>query len=98
MHIDDGFAALKFFDDRFQDGVSEVHAVGIRKENKTIEPEDVECVRELLRGGIDIRRQGGGRRSLQTGPVVNEPVRPRIRCSGTPKPALWRYLPCARRA
>jgi len=58
MHIDDGFAALKFFDDRFQDGVSEVHAVGIRKENKTIEPEDVECVRELLRGGIDIRRQG----------------------------------------
>jgi RNA polymerase sigma-70 factor (ECF subfamily) len=24
--------------------------------------------------------------------------RPRIRCTGAPKPAVWRYLPCARRA
>ena len=48
MHIDHGFAALQFFENRLQDRVSEVHAVGIRKENKAIEPEDVECVGELL--------------------------------------------------
>ena len=44
MHIDDGFAALKLFENRLQDRVSEVHAGRIRKENKAIEPEDVECV------------------------------------------------------
>jgi hypothetical protein len=44
MHIDNGFAALQFFENRLQDRVSKVHAVGIRKENKAIEPEDVECV------------------------------------------------------
>ncbi len=48
MHIDDGFAALKFFEDTLQDGVSEVNAVGVREENKAIEPEDVECVGEFL--------------------------------------------------
>jgi len=56
MHIDDGFAALKFFENRLQDRVSEVHAVGIRKENKAIEPEDVERVRQFLQGGIEIRK------------------------------------------
>jgi hypothetical protein len=48
MYADDGFAVLKFFENRLQDRVSDVHAVGIRKENKAIEPEDVECVGELL--------------------------------------------------
>jgi hypothetical protein len=47
MYIDDGFMSLKFFEDRLQDRVSEVHAVGIREENKAIEPEDVECVEEV---------------------------------------------------
>jgi hypothetical protein len=87
MHKDDGFAALKFFENRLQDRVSEVHASGIRKDNKAIEPEGVKCVGELL-----LRKHRhparGGTRNLQTGPVVNEPVRPRIRCSGAPKPAL----------
>jgi len=55
MYIDDGFASLKFFENRLQAGVSEVHTVRIRKDNKAIEPEDVECVGELLQGGIDIR-------------------------------------------
>ena len=55
MHVDYGIAELKFFEDWVQGRVSEVHAVGIRKENKAIEPEDVECVGELLQGGIDIR-------------------------------------------
>jgi len=67
MHIDDGFAALKFFEDRLQDRVSEVHAVGIRKENKAIEPEDVERVRQFLQGGIEIRQGEAGETS--------EPVR-----------------------
>jgi hypothetical protein len=39
-------------ENRHQDGVSEVHAVGIRKENN----EDVKCVLELLQGDIDIRQ------------------------------------------
>ena len=52
MHVDDGFAALKFFEDRLQGRVSEVHAVGIRKENKAIESENVECVGEFLQGGL----------------------------------------------
>jgi hypothetical protein len=48
MHEDDRFAALKLFEDRLQGRISEVHAVGIRKENKAVEPEDVECVGEFL--------------------------------------------------
>jgi hypothetical protein len=36
MRIDDGFAALKFFENRLKDRVSEVHAVRIRKKNKAI--------------------------------------------------------------
>ena len=48
MHIDDGLAAIQLFENRLQDRVSEVHAVGIRKENKAIEPENVEGVGEFL--------------------------------------------------
>jgi hypothetical protein len=48
MDVDDGFAALEFFENGLQGGVSKIHAVGIRKENKAIEPEDVEGVGELL--------------------------------------------------
>ena len=38
MHIDDGFAALQFLENRLQDRVSEVDAVGIRKKNKAVQP------------------------------------------------------------
>jgi hypothetical protein len=55
MHIDNCFAPLKFLEDRLQDWVSEVHAVGIREKNKAVETEDVERVREFLQRGIDIR-------------------------------------------
>jgi hypothetical protein len=48
MHIYDGFAALQFFEDRLQDRISEVHGVGICKQNKTIEAEHVECVGKFL--------------------------------------------------
>ena len=63
MDIDDSLAALQFFENRLQDRVSEAHAVRIRKENKAIEPEDVECVGELLQGGIDIRHGEAGEAS-----------------------------------
>ena len=63
MHIDDGFAALKFFENRLQDRVSEVHTIGIRKKNKAIEPEGAECVGELLQGGINIRQGETGETS-----------------------------------
>src|SRR5438128_52254 len=56
MHKDHCLAALKFFEDRLQSSVSEVYAPGVREENKTIESEDVDCVRELFQRGIDIRQ------------------------------------------
>jgi hypothetical protein len=67
-----GFAALKFLEDRFQESVSEVGAVGIRKEHKAIEPEDVECVREFLEGGIDIGQREAGETSEAVGSRTNE--------------------------
>src|SRR5882724_4677478 len=57
MHKDDRLAAFKLLEDRFQGSVSQVHAVGVRKENKTIESEDVDCVRQLLQRGIEIRQR-----------------------------------------
>src|SRR5258708_39070078 len=56
MHKDNRLPALKFFEDRFQSSISQVHAPGVRKENKTVEFEDVECVRQLFQRGIDIRQ------------------------------------------
>ena len=48
MDIDDSLAALQFFENRFQDGISEIHAIGIRKEHNAMETEDIERVGELL--------------------------------------------------
>jgi hypothetical protein len=48
MHIDDCASAFQFFENGLQCRVSEVHAVRISKENKTLEPEDVEGVGEFL--------------------------------------------------
>src|SRR6266850_361862 len=56
MHKDRRLATLKFFEDRLQSSVSQVHAHRVREENKTIEFEDVECVRQLFQRGIDIRQ------------------------------------------
>jgi hypothetical protein len=55
MHIDNCLAPLKFLEDRLQDWVSEVHAVGIGEENNAVETENVEGVGEFFQGGIDIR-------------------------------------------
>src|SRR6266403_2696986 len=57
MHKDHRLAALKFFEDRLQSSVSQIHAPGVREENKTIESKDVECVRQLFQRGIDIRQR-----------------------------------------
>src|SRR6266404_8519482 len=57
MHKDHRLAALKFFKNRLQSSVSQVHALGVREENKTIEAEDVECVRQLFQRGVDIRQR-----------------------------------------
>ena len=65
-------ATLKLFENPLRDRVSEVHAVGIRKENNAIEPEDVECVGELLQGGIDIRQGEAGETSKTVRPCLNE--------------------------
>ena len=63
MYIDDGFAALQFFENRLQGRVSEVHAIGIGKENEAIEPEDVERMGELLQRGIYVRQRQAGETS-----------------------------------
>jgi hypothetical protein len=57
MYEDDRFATLKFREDWLQSSVSQVHAPSVREENKTIEFEDVECVRQLFQGRIDIRKR-----------------------------------------
>src|SRR6266851_2216422 len=56
MHKDHRLAALKFFEDRLQSSVSQVHTPGVREENKTIESENVDCVRQLFQRGIYIRQ------------------------------------------
>src|ERR1700686_4061801 len=72
MHIDDGFAALQFLENWLKDRVSEVDAVGIRKKNKAIEREDVERVRELLEGGIDIGQGEARETSKAVGSRTNQ--------------------------
>jgi hypothetical protein len=47
-------------------------AVGIREENKAIKPEYVECVRQLLQGGIDIRQWETGETSKPVRPCMDE--------------------------
>src|ERR1700752_1070385 len=57
MHKDDTLAALKFCEDRLQSRVSQVHAPGVREDNKPIETEDLDCVRQLFQRGIDVRQR-----------------------------------------
>ena len=72
MHVYDGFAALKFFEDRLQNRVPEVHAVGVRKKNKAIEPEGIECVGNLVKGSVDIRQRKAGETSKSVRACANE--------------------------
>src|SRR6266436_10094507 len=72
MHKDHRLAALKLFEDRLQSSVSQVHAPGVREENKTIEPEDVECVRQLFQRGIDIGQRDASETCKPVRSCMNE--------------------------
>jgi len=85
MDVDDGFAALQLFEDGLQGGVSKIHTIGIRKENKAIEPEGVQSVGEFLQGGIYIRQGEAGKAS--------KPVRPRTNQFGREFVAAVRQSP-----
>ena len=47
MDEDDSLPAFKFFENRFQNWVSEVYAIGVGKEYKAIQPEGIEGTVEL---------------------------------------------------
>src|SRR6266404_1714147 len=57
VHKDHRLAALKFCEHRLQSSVSQIHAPSVREQNKTIEFENVECVRQLFQRGVDIRQR-----------------------------------------
>src|SRR5712671_4740018 len=72
MHKDDRAAVVKFLEDRLQSSVSQVHAVGVCEENKTIESEDVDCVRQLLQRSIDIRQREASETCKAVRSCINE--------------------------
>src|SRR2546426_8197297 len=57
MHKDDRAAAFEFLEDGLQSRVSQIHAVGVREKNNTIQSEDVNCIRQLLQRRINIRER-----------------------------------------
>src|SRR6266850_6738716 len=57
VHKDHRVAALKFCEDRLQSSVSQIHAPGVSEENNTIKSENVECVRQIFKRGVDIRQR-----------------------------------------
>src|SRR6267142_7278739 len=61
MYEHDRFTTFQFFEDRLQNSIAQVHAVGVREQHKSIEPEDVNCVRQLLQGRIDIWQRETGK-------------------------------------
>src|ERR1700719_2095861 len=61
MYEHDRLTTFQFFEDRLQHSIAQVDAVGVRKQYKSIEPEDVTCVRQLLQGGVDIRQRETGK-------------------------------------
>src|SRR5258706_6180959 len=62
VHKDHRLAALKFCEHRLQSSVSQIHAPSVREQNKTIEFENVECVRQLSQRGINV----GQRKASET--------------------------------
>src|SRR5580704_869984 len=61
MYEQDRVTTFQFFEDRLQYSIAEVNAVGVREQYKSIQPEDLICVRQLLQGGIDIRQRETGK-------------------------------------
>ena len=72
MHENDGPPTLEIVEDRLQCRVAEVHAVGVRKQNDPIEPEDVEYVRQLLERRVDLRLRKASEAAKPVGPPLNE--------------------------
>src|SRR6266404_2225470 len=72
MHKDHRLAALKLYENRLKSSVSQVHATGVREENKTIKSEDVECVRQLFQRGIYIRQGDAGETCKPVRSCINE--------------------------
>src|SRR6266852_4398702 len=86
MHKDHRLAALKLFEDRLQSGVSQVDAPGVREENKTIEFEDVDCVRQLFERGIDVRQRKASETCKPVRSSMNEIIASLDHCSGASPP------------
>src|SRR6266446_7015878 len=72
MHKDHRLAALKFCEHRLQSSVSQVDAPGVREENKTIEFDDVDCVRQLFERGIDVRQRKASETCKPARSCINE--------------------------
>ena len=72
VYVDDGLATLQFFEDGLQQGIAQVHAVGVREQHNAIEPEDVERVRQLFERRIDIWQRDTRKRCKSVWPCVNE--------------------------
>jgi hypothetical protein len=63
MHIDDCLATFEFFENRLQESVSQIDAVGVREKNEPIQLKDIECIQEFLKGGSDIWQGEAGESS-----------------------------------
>src|SRR6266404_8599036 len=72
VHKDHRLAALKFCEDRLQSSVSQIHAPRVREQNKTIEFEDVECVRQLSQRGINVGQREAGETCEPVRSCMNE--------------------------
>ena len=72
MHEHDRFTTFQFVEDRLQHRIAQVHAVGVREQHKSIELEDVNCVRQLLQGRIDVRQRETGKARKTVWLLANE--------------------------
>src|SRR5450432_1628362 len=68
MDEDDGPAALQLFENGVDLLVAEIDTARVREQNDTIELQDVEGVRELAEGAIDVgqRQAGEGTKPVRT--------------------------------
>src|SRR4051812_15280128 len=78
MHKDDRLAAFELVEDGLQRNIAEVNSIGVREENKAIQSENVQGVREFLQGRINIRQRETGETRKPVGPRVNEFGRERV--------------------
>src|SRR6266404_3396921 len=72
VHKDHRLAALKFCEHRLQSSVSQIHAPSVREQNKTIEFEDIDSVRQLFERGIDVRQRKASETCKPARSCINE--------------------------